>query len=424
MVGEGPDLVLIPGWVSHVEHAWEVPSFAAFLHRLASFSRVLLFDRRGTGLSDRVASLPTLEQRMDDIRAVMDAAGSERAALFGISEAGPLAMLFAATYPERTTALALYGTFARGSWHKDYPWRWKREQWDEVLHYIGREWGKGKVACVLAPSIAADPQQIELWGRFERLSVSPGGAQTLFRMTLALDVRHVLPSIHTPTIVVQRSGDRITTPPGARYIAEHVPGAKYVELPGEDHFPWIGDVEAIVGEVQEFFTGHRAVREPDRVLATVLFVDIVRSTEHVARLGDRAWRDVLGRFRALVRTQIAAYRGREVDTKGDSMLATFDGPARAVRCARAVRDAVEQLGIAVRAGLHTGECEILDADVTGIAVHIGARVAEAADPGEVLVSSTVKDLVSGSGIEFSSRGTHLLSGVPGEWALFRAEVVP
>jgi class 3 adenylate cyclase/DNA-binding SARP family transcriptional activator len=422
VVGEGPDLVLIPGWVSHVEHAWEVPSFVAFLSRLRSFCRLLIFDRRGTGLSDRVGALPTLEQRMDDIRAVMDAAGSERAALFGISEAGPLAMLFAATYPERTTSLTLYGTFARGSWHRDYPWRWKPEQWDTVLDYIGREWGTGKVACVLAPSIASDPGQIEAWARFERLSVSPGGAQTLFRMTVASDVRHVLPTIHAPTLVLQRTGDRITTPPGARYIAERIAGARYVELPGEDHFPWTGDVEAILGEVQEFVTGHRAAPEPDRVLATVLFVDIVGSTEHVARLGDRAWRDLLARFRALVRKELAGYRGREIDTAGDSFLATFDGPARAVRCARAIRDAVPSLGIAVRAGLHTGECEIFETDVTGIAVHIGARVADAADPGEVLVSSTVKDLVAGSGIAFASRGTHALPGVPGEWALFRAEL--
>lgn len=421
VLGEGPDMVVIPGWVSHVEQAWEVPAFAAFLRRLASFARVMLFDRRGTGMSDRVASMPTLEQRMDDIRAVMDAAGSERAALFGISEGGPLGMLFAATYPERTTALALYGTFARGSWHEDYPWRWKREQWDQVLDYIGREWGKGKIATVLAPSIGSDAQQIEQWARFERLAVSPGGAQTLFRMTLSLDVRHVLPAIHTPTVVLQRTGDRITTPPGARYIAEHIPGARYVELPGDDHFPWIGDAEAIAGEVQELVTGHRVVLEPDRVLATVMFVDIVDSTGHVARLGDRAWRELLTRFRALVRMRVAAYRGREVDTQGDSLLATFDGPARAVRCARAVCDAVAPLGIRVRAGLHTGECEMLGSDVTGIAVHIGARVAEAADPDEVLVSSTVKDLVAGSGIEFSSRGTHALQGVPGEWTLFRAE---
>ncbi|HEY8515576.1 MAG TPA: adenylate/guanylate cyclase domain-containing protein [Candidatus Binatia bacterium] len=275
---------------------------------------------------------------------------------------------------------------------------------------------------MLAPSIASDPRQIEQWGRFERLSVSPGGAQTLFRMMLGLDVRHVLPTIRTPTVVLQRSGDRITTPPGARYIAEHIPGARYVELPGDDHFPWIGDVEPIVGEVQELVTGHRTAPEPDRVLATVLFVDIVDSTGHVARLGDRAWRDLLVRFRALVRTHLAAYRGREVDTKGDSLLATFDGPARAVRCARAISDGVAELGLAVRAGLHTGECEMLGSDVTGIAVHIGARVAEAADPGEVLVSSTVKDLVAGSGIAFSSRGTHTLAGVPGEWVLYRAEV--
>ncbi|MBY0279800.1 adenylate/guanylate cyclase domain-containing protein [Candidatus Binatia bacterium] len=421
VAGTGPDLVLIPGWVSHLEQAWEEPTVAAFLHRLCSFSRLLLLDRRGTGLSDRVARLPTLEQRMDDIRAVMDAAGSERAAVFGISESGPLAMLFAATYPQRSTALVLYGTFARGTWHRDYPWRWTQEQWDGVLDFIGREWGTGKVASVLAPSIASDPRAIEAWGRFERRSVSPGGAQDLFRMMLECDVRHVLPTIHTPTLVLQRSGDQITTVQGARYIAEHIPGAIYREFAGNDHFPWTGDYGPIVDAVQELVTGARAAPVCDRVLATVLFVDIVGSTAHLAEIGDRAWRDLLSRFRTTVRAELARFRGREVGTAGDSFLATFDGPARALRCARAITEAVGTLGLAVRSGVHTGECELVDDTVAGIAVHIGARISSAARPNEILASSTVKDLVAGSGLVFTSRGEHVLAGVPDAWTLYRFE---
>jgi len=419
VVGEGPDVVLIPGWVSHVEEAWDEPSYARFLERLRSFCRLILFDRRGTGLSDRVAELPMLEVRMDDIRVVMEAAGARRATLFGISEGGPLAMLFAATHPERTTSLVLYGTFARGSWHPDYPWRWTLEQWEEALAYIGRNWGTGKVAAVLAPSIASDPKLVAAWGRFERMCVSPGSALALLRMSVECDVRHVLPAIHAPTLVLQRTGDQITTVPGARYIADRVAGARYVELPGVDHFPWIGDYDAVLDEVQEFVTGARAVPHADRVLATVLFVDIASSTSRLAEIGDRAWSELLGRFRETVRDELDRFRGREIDTAGDSFLATFDGPARAVRCATAIRDAVSDLGLAVRSGLHTGECEVQGGRIAGIAVHIGARVAEAAEPGEVLVSSTVKDLVAGSGLEFASRGTRTLAGVPGEWQLFR-----
>jgi pimeloyl-ACP methyl ester carboxylesterase/DNA-binding SARP family transcriptional activator len=421
VVGEGPDLLLIPGWVSHVEHAWEEPSYAGFLRGLASFSRLILVDRRGTGLSDPVAELPTLEERSDDVRAVMDAARVERAALFGISEGGPMAMLLAATHPERVVALVLYGTFARGVASPDYPWRFKPDDVDWALDTIEREWGTGFVTTVLAPSIAHDPNLVEAWGRFERLSVSPGQAKTLFRMMVQVDVRHVLPAIHAPTLMIQRTGDPITTVPNGRYIAEHIPGARYVELPGADHFAWTEDYHAILDEVQEFLTGVRPTPEPNRVLATVFFIDIAGSTAKLAELGDRAWRDLLARHLALVRAELARHRGREVNTAGDSFLAIFDGPARAIRCACAVSDGVRQLGLAVRAGLHTGECEIADGDVQGLAVHIGARVAGAADPGEVLVSSTVKDLVAGSGLRFTSRGAHELAGVPGEWTLFRVE---
>ena len=414
------DLVLVPGWVSHVEHAWEEPSFAAFLHRVASFSRLIFLDRRGTGLSDPVAGLPTLEERMDDVRAVMDAAGSERAALFGISEGGPMCSLFAATYPERTTALVLYGTMARGTRDADYPWAGSDDQAIRLLDRIDREWGKGMTAKVFAPSIAQEERQVQSWAQFERLAVSPGAARVLVKMLLDTDVRGVLPTIQVPTLVVHRAGDRVTPVGGGRYIAEQIPGAKYVELAGIDHFPWVGNSDAVLDEVEQFLTGVRHGPEPDRVLATVMFADIVDSTEHAAALGDRGWRNVLDRYYDETRKYLRIFRGREVDTAGDGFFATFDGPARGIRCACAIRDAVADLGIAIRAGLHTGECEVVGDKVLGIAVHLGARVAGCAEANEVLVSRTVKDLVAGSGLGFVDRGAHALKGIPGEWRLFAA----
>ena len=414
------DLVLVPGWVSHVEHAWEEPSFAAFLHRVASFSRLIFLDRRGTGLSDPVAGLPTLEERMDDVRAVMDAAGSERAALFGISEGGPMCSLFAATYPERTTALVLYGTMARGTRDADYPWAGSDDQAIRLLDRIDREWGKGMTAKVFAPSIAQEERQVQSWAQFERLAVSPGAARVLVKMLLDTDVRGVLPTIQVPTLVVHRAGDRVTPVGGGRYIAEQIPGAKYVELAGIDHFPWVGNSDAVLDEVEQFLTGVRHGPEPDRVLATVMFTDIVDSTEHAAALGDRGWRNVLDRYYDETRKYLRIFRGREVDTAGDGFFATFDGPARGIRCACAIRDAVADLGIAIRAGLHTGECEVVGDKVLGIAVHLGARVAGCAEANEVLVSRTVKDLVAGSGLGFVDRGAHALKGIPGEWRLFAA----
>lgn len=414
------DLVLVPGWVSHVEHAWEEPSFAAFLHRVASFSRLIFLDRRGTGLSDPVAGLPMLEERMDDVRAVMDAVGSERAALFGISEGGPMCSLFAATYPERTTALVLYGTMARGARDADYPWAMSDAQAIRLLDRIDREWGKGMTAKIFAPSIAQDEGQVRSWAQFERLAVSPGGARALIRMLLDTDVRSVLPTIRVPTLVVHRTGDRVTPVGGGRYIAGQIPGAKYVELAGVDHFPWVGDSDAVLDEVEELLTGVRHGPEPDRVLATVMFIDIVSSTERAATLGDRRWRNVLDCYYDETRKYLRIFRGREVDTAGDGLFATFDGPARGIRCACAIRDAVADLGIAIRAGLHTGECEVVGDKVLGIAVHLGARVAGCAEANEVLVSRTVKDLVAGSGLGFVDRGAHALKGIPGEWRLFAA----
>ncbi len=417
----GPDLLFVPGWVSHVEYAWEEPSFSRFLRRLTSFSRLILLDRRGTGLSDRVSDLPSLEQRMDDVRAVMDAAGSEQAALFGISEGGPMCMLFAATYPQRTRALVLCGTGARMTQGPDYPIGIPPDALDEFLHRVGSAWGTGASAEVFAPSLAQDAAFRQSWARFERFAVSPAGIQTLIRMLYETDARHILPIIRVPTLVLQRQGDRAMRAAGARYVAERIPGARYVELPGDDHFPWVGDVDAIVDEIEEFLTGARHAPEPDRVLATVLFTDIVASTERSAQVGDRRWKDLLDQHDTLIRRELERHRGRLVKTTGDGILATFDGPARAIRCAQAIAASVKALGIEVRAGLHTGEVELRGEDVAGMGVNIAARVMDAAGPGEVVVSSTVKDLVAGSGVRFADRGTHNLHGVPGEWRLFAVE---
>jgi pimeloyl-ACP methyl ester carboxylesterase len=420
VVGEGSqNLVLVPGWISHIEYAWEEPSFSRFLTRLASFSRLILLDRRGAGLSDRVSGLPTLEQRMDDVRAVMDAAGAERAALFGLSEGGPMAMMFAATYPTRLSALVLYGTFARLLRAPDYPIGMPAEVLGRFLEQVEQSWGTGTMSAdYFAPSLARDEAFRHSWARFERLAASPAGIKALIHMLYETDARHMLPVIRVPTLLVQREGDRVSRVEGARYIAERIQGVKYVELPGADHFPWVGDTDAVLDEVEEFLTGARRGPEPDRVLATVMFTDIVGATERAVGLGDRRWRDLLDRHHALIREQLARFRGREIDTAGDGFLATFDGPARAVRCAVAIAREVRRLGLEIRAGLHTGECEVLGDKLSGIAVHTGARVASLAKPGEVLVSATVKDLVAGSGIVFEHRGVQTLKGLPGEWHLY------
>jgi pimeloyl-ACP methyl ester carboxylesterase len=418
VVGDGPrDLVLVPGWVSHVEYMWEEPGLAAFLRRLASFSRLILFDKRGTGLSDRVPNteLPTLEQRMDDVRAVMDTVGSERAALLGISEGGPMCLLFGATYPERTTALIMIGAYARRIWAPDQPWAARPEQYEEFVDQVRRDWGGPVGLAVRAPSRVDDAAFSRWWATYLRMSASPGAAEALTRMNGPIDVRHVLPVVQVPTLILHRTGDRSLPVEGARYMAEHIPDARYVELDGDDHLPWVGDQDAILDEVEQFLTGVRHGPEPDRVLATILFTDIVGSTERAAGLGDRRWRELLEAHHAAVRRELERFRGHEVDTAGDGFLATFDGPARAIRCATAIRAGVSALGLEVRAGLHTGECELHGDTVAGIAVHVGARVAALAGPSEVLVSGTVKDLVAGSGIEFDDRGVHDLKGVPGEW---------
>jgi class 3 adenylate cyclase/alpha-beta hydrolase superfamily lysophospholipase len=424
VVGEGAvDLVLVHGWISHLEHQWEDPSLARFLDRLASFSRLILFDKRGTGLSDRVAdsALPTLEQRMDDVRAVMDAAGSTRAALFGVSEGGPLSALFAATYPMRTSALIMYGAYAKWISDADYPWAPSREDHEAAFKAYEEHWGTPIGLKVLAPSIASDERWRQWWGQHQRLSASPGAGVTLYRMNVEIDIRQILPTIRVPTLILHRLGDRLMNPAGAKYMAGQIPGAKYVELPGEDHVAWIGEVDILLAEIQEFVTGVRPASEVDRILATVLFVDIVGSTDRAAALGDARWRDLMNNYQQKVGKEVARLGGRVINTAGDGVFASFDGPARAIRCACAVRDAVAALGLTVRSGLHTGECEVDGDKIAGIAVHIGARVAAHAGPGEILLSGTVKDLVAGSGLRFVDRGSHTLKGVAGRWRLFAVQ---
>ncbi len=422
VVGDGPlDLVFVNGFVDHLEVQWEFPPLASFLNRLASFSRLILFDKRGTGLSDRVAALPTLEQRMDDVRAVMEAVGAKRAALLGLSEGGPMSALFAATYPDRTAALIMLGSYSRYVRDAGCPWARTGDEWQVILDSIETSWGTGQMLPLFSPSLAGDEAAVQLQGRFERMAASPGAAIAVLRMALDIDIRHLLPAIRVPTLIVHRTGDRVCEVQGSRYMAERIPGAKYVELPGDDHAPWTGDSSAVLDAIEEFLTGQRHEPEYDRVLATVLFTDIVGSTERAAELGDGRWRAVLDNHHAAVRRELTRFRGREVKTLGDGFLATFDGPARAIRCACAIRDGVRPLGIEVRAGLHTGECEWRGDDVGGIAVHIGARVAAKAGPGEVVVSSTVKDLVAGSGLRFADRGVHSLKGIPGKWRLFAVE---
>ncbi len=414
----GIDLVYVPTWIGQLEVLGEEPSIQAFVEKMCRFARLISFDRRGSGLSDPMVGAPSLEEQIDDILAVMDAAGTERVALLGSLEGGPLAMTFAATHPDKVSALVLYATFARAAWAPDYDWAPTVEQRQASLDVLTAQWGRGMIGPGLAPSKADDPAFIEWAGRMERYSASPGTIRKIQDVVGGTDVRHVLPTIRVPTLVMHRRDDSFLKVEHSRYLAEHIPGARYVELEGRDSLFSVGDSDALIGEIEEFLTGHRQQRDPDRVLATVLFTDIVGSTERAAELGDQNWRSLLERHDSLVRAEIDRHRGRTVKSTGDGVLATFDGPARAVRAATSIGDAVSRLGVEIRAGLHTGELEVLGDDVGGLAVHIGARVMGKAEAGEVLVSSTVKDLVVGSGLDFSERGEHELKGVPGEWRLF------
>jgi class 3 adenylate cyclase len=419
ITGQGPiDLVFVPGWIWQLEQIWEEPTVARFLNRLASFSRLIMFDRRGSGLSDPLPRAPTLEEQMDDVVAVMDAAGSQQAALYAQLEGGAMAALFAATHPERTKALVIYEGQPRMSWAPGYDWALRPE---ERELQAGEPWGDGSRLRVLSPRSADDPRLLAWFGRLERLAASPGVAGRLIRMNAQVDVRAVLPQVQAPTLILHRKDDGFVDVRHSRYLAEHIPGAKYVELPGDEVFAFGPGNEPLLDEIEEFLTGARQAPEPDRILATVMFTDIVDSTRHAARLGDRRWRETLELLQSAVVPQLARFRGRPIKTLGDGLLATFDGPARGVRCAAAIRDAAQaSVGLQVRSGLHTGEVDLVGNDIGGIAVHIGARVSAQARPGEVLVSSTVKDLVVGSGIDFEDRGEYELKGVPGSWRLWAA----
>jgi len=421
VVGDGPvDLVYVPPQLQQVEHLWAEPRIAAFFERLARFSRLILFDRRGTGLSDPISSTTTLEDQMEDVTAVLDAVGSEQAAVFAQAEGAAMAALYAATHPERTRALILYAGMVRMTGAPGYEWPGTSQERERRMAEIFAAWGTGERLAVIAPSMADDPAMRRWFARLERLAASPGQLRLLFDIAGETDVRDVLPSIAVPTLVMHRREDLAIDVGHSRYVAAHIPGARYVELEGRDNLLVVGDSDRILAEVERFLTGTHTPPEPDRVLATVMFTDIVGSTETAARLGDRAWRALLNRHDDLSRAQLARFRGRAVKSLGDGFLATFDGPARAIRCALELRDAVHELGVELRAGLHTGECEAIGDDVGGLAVHIGARVGALAAPREVLVSNTVKDLVVGSGIDFADRGEHALKGVPGVWHLWAA----
>jgi pimeloyl-ACP methyl ester carboxylesterase len=418
VVGEGPfDLVYVPGWVSNVEVLWQHPKAVRFLDRLASFSRLILFDKRGTGMSDRVPNdrLPTLEQRMDDVRAVLDAVGSEGASLLGHSEGGSMACLFAATYPERTQALILMGVFAKRIRSDDYPWAPTFEERMATIEAVELEWATGIDITYYAPH--EDSAFVEWYANYLRQSASPGAAAALLRMNSQIDMRAILDTIRVPTLVIHKTGDRDVTVEEGRWIADQIPGGRFVELAGDEHILWAGDQDPMLGEIEEFLTGTRPDPEPDRVLSTVLFTDIVASTERAADLGDKRWHELVDEHHLRVRRELDRFRGREIDTAGDGFFASFDGPARGIRAACAIRESVEALGIDIRAGLHTGECELMQDKIGGIAVNTGARIAGKAGAGEVLVSSTVRDLVAGSGISFEDRREHELKGV-GAWRLY------
>jgi class 3 adenylate cyclase len=415
--GEGPvDLVFVPGFISHIENYWDEPGFARWLRRLGSFSRVIMFDKRGTGLSDQVSELPGMDQRLDDIRVVMDAVGIERAAIFGLSEGGSLSTLFAASHPDRAQSLIVCGSFAQFS-----SWIPTQEALDDMLQYVDNNWGSGESMLMFAPSKEGDLPFQQWWGKFERLGASPAAAIKLLRMNSQIDITDILPSVNVPTLVIHRKDDVTVNVEGGRLLAERIPDSKYVELSGADHLPWIGDnSDQILDEMEQFLTGERSTPNIERVLATVVFTDIVDSTARAQALGDRAWGDLLGLHDKAVRQELARFRGNEIKWTGDGFLAAFDRPARAIQCSLSIINTVRTLGIEVRVAIHTGEVEYVKNDIRGIAVHIASRVANLADGGEVVVSRTVKDLVAGSGINFEDYGTHELKGVPDLWQLFRA----
>jgi pimeloyl-ACP methyl ester carboxylesterase len=416
VIGNGPlDLVVVPGWVSNIDLFWEEPSFVRFFQGLAEFSRVILFDKRGCGLSDKVLHAPTLEERMDDVLAVMDAVGSDRVSLFGYSEGGSMSSLFAATYPERTQALIVAGGYARKLKADDYEWGVTEEDRQAYFDELPDVWGGPVGIEYIAPSRANDLRFKEWWAKFLRNSASITTSALISRANMEVDIRHILPSIQVPTLILHAKGDLLVTIENGRYLAEQIPGASLVELETPDHLPWVGNPEQVVAEIKGFLTGHHEEHDVDRAVVTVLFTDIVDSTRLASELGNTAWWDLLEAHNAAIRHELTIHRGREVKSTGDGFHAVFDGPARAIRCGCAIREAVTRIGLSVRIGMHTGECELRSDQIEGVAVHIAARVAALAEGGEVLVSQTVKDLVAGSGLEFEDRGEHALKGVPEKW---------
>lgn len=425
VVGNGPvDLVMIPGFGSHLEQAWEHPKLAHFYNRLASFSRLTLLDKRGTGLSDRVSpnELPGIEQRKDDLKAVMDEVGIERAALLAASDGGPLAMLFAATNPDRVEGLILMNTYARRVSSPDHDAALSPEFYAGFIDLVTENWGEPIAAELLAPGSAHDPVFREWWATSLRASMSPGAARAMVAMNAAIDVRNALPAIHTPTLVIHRTGDGGSPVAGGRFIAENIEGARFLELPGDDHFPWLGDAETVLSAIEEFVTGGLSGGVTNYALASVLFTDIVSSTERAARLGDRDWSALLKTHDGIVAGEVARHGGRKIKSTGDGSLSVFEGPARAARCWSAISGRLGDIGLVIRGGLHTSEVELVDGDVQGLGVHIAARLMDLASPGELIGSSVVRDLAVGSGLQFADRGTQELKGVPGEWRVFGVTV--
>jgi pimeloyl-ACP methyl ester carboxylesterase/DNA-binding CsgD family transcriptional regulator len=421
VVGDGPiDLVLVLGWVSHLAYVWELPAMAAFLNRLASFSRLILFDKRGSGMSDRVHPLPTLEQRMDDVRAVMDAAGSDKAALMGISEGGVMSALFAATYPERAAALIIDGSYPSRLRRPGYPWGFTEDELAKQRASVPDSWGKGLHMEFYVPSQVDNPEVGRWWGMFTQMSASPGDARDLLWMNNLIDIRDILPAIRVPTLIIHARGDKVAPIEAGRYFAEHIPNARFLELKSDDHWPYFGDADQVIGEVQEFLTGARTAPAPQTMLATVLCTNVAQAGAHAVWLGGKQWNQLVDSHHAVVRKALTRYSGREIEAGERGITAVFDGTARAIRCAIDVRDQLLELGLRVRAGLHAGECEIGDGRPRGAALHVASSVMAAAQPGEVLVSGTVKDLVVGSGLEFADRGSREFAGLPGLWSLFAA----
>lgn len=421
VIGDGPiDLLYAQGWLTNIEYAWECPEYAEFLTKLGRFSRLIFFDKRGTGLSERDVGTPTLEQRTEDLTAVLDAVGSERAALFGVSEGGNMAALFAAIHPDRTQALVLSGCLAKGSWALDYPWRNTLEQIEDFIGYMQENWGKPFDLKEAAPGRANDAAAKAWWGAYIRSAASPKTAARITRLNAKIDIRGILPTISCPTLVVNRDHDAWGHADEARYLAETIPNARLKLLPGDDHFPWFGDQDRLVEEIEEFLTGQRSSSPSERVLVTVLLTDIVGSTDRAAALGDLAWRRLLDQHDAITAERVHIYGGRTVNSTGDGMIAAFTGPSRAIECAAAIAAALAPLDLEIRAGIHTGECERRGEDLGGLAVHITARIQERAPPGQILVSGTVKDLTVGSGLTMTPFATETLKGVPGDWPLYLA----